>query len=118
MTPVRRYRDRLDLTVCTAMTLSFSAKALVATALLGMPLSVLAQTGAPQPSQPGDSAPSCRQMIDKAESAIVRMAAGVEKMAAQKEIASAKLDMAHGDSVSCNSHVKNAMQALQAKGSK
>jgi hypothetical protein len=66
-------------------------------------------------SHPSDSEKTCRQALEKVSAAVVKMPSGVEKVSAQKEMDAAKLRMANGDMVGCNSHAQNAMQAIGTK---
>jgi hypothetical protein len=97
------------------MTDSLTTRVLAGALLFGLALSMPAYAdGTPAPSGT-DAAPSCQQMMDQAQSSMAKMPAGVEKMAAQKEIASAKVDLNRGDMTSCKTHIKNAMVAMRSK---
>jgi len=83
---------------------------------LGLMFPLLAQ--ADPASGPGpDARPQtdCGSLIKKAEASLPKMHNGVEKSAAQEELAGARTDLAKGDSTSCKTHVKNAVTAMQAK---
>jgi hypothetical protein len=47
-------------------------------------------------------------------SMLLKMPAGVEKAAAQKELLSAKVDIDKGDMSGCKTHVNNAIGAMSA----
>ena len=53
-------------------------------------------------------------MMDEAMAMLLKMPAGVEKAAAQKELLSAKVDIDKGDMAGCKTHVNNAMGAMSA----
>jgi hypothetical protein len=63
---------------------------------------------------PHDPAMSCEKMMDDAMAMLLKMPAGVEKMAAQKELLSAKAAIDKGDMAGCKTHVNNAMGAMMA----
>jgi hypothetical protein len=89
-------------------------KAGVCALVLAWPILSLAQADdAPVPPT-NDSTPSCEKMMDTAMSLLLKMPAGVEKMAAQKELVSAKVDSDKGDAAGCKTHVNNAIGAMTA----
>jgi hypothetical protein len=96
------------------MTVSVAAKIVAGTLLLSFSAAQLAQADGSQPSAAGQQTLSCRQMMDKARAMAARTPAGVEKMAAQKEIASARTDLQKGAETQCQTHIHNAMEALKA----
>jgi hypothetical protein len=97
------------------MSYSMTASILAGAVSLGLALSMPAYAdGMPAPASDG-AAQSCQQMLDQAQSSMAKIPAGVEKMAAQKEIASAKIDRDKGEMASCKTHIKNAMVAMRSK---
>jgi hypothetical protein len=81
--------------------------------VLGLPVLSLAQAdGAAVPPAPKDL--SCDKIMDQAMLMLLKMPAGVEKMAAQKELVSAKVDNDKGDTASCKTHVNTAIGAMTA----
>jgi hypothetical protein len=97
------------------MNYSVTGNILAGAVSLGLALSLPAYADDTPVPPVDDTAQSCQQMMDKLQSSLVKMPAGVEKMAAQKEIASAKIDRDKGDRASCKTHVKNAMEAIRSK---
>jgi hypothetical protein len=87
---------------------------LICALVLGFPVLSLAQAEDTVVAPPHDPASSCEKMMDNAMAMLLRMPAGVEKMAAQKELLSAKVDIDKGDMASCKTHVNNAMGAMMA----
>jgi hypothetical protein len=97
------------------MSYSVAANILAGAVSLGLALSMPAYAdGMPAPPD-DDAAQSCQQMLDRAQSSVAKMTAGVEKMAAQNEIASAKVDRDKGEIASCKPHIRNAMVAMRSK---
>jgi len=97
------------------MTDSLTTKVLAGALVLGLALCLPAYADEASAPPGADAAQSCQQMMDQARSSMAKMPAGVEKMAAQKELASAKVDMDKGEMTSCKTHVKNAMVAMRSK---
>jgi hypothetical protein len=96
------------------MNMHRAAGSLICALVLGVPLSSVARADdAPAPPT-NDSAPSCEKMMDQAMSMLLKMPAGVEKAAAQKELLSAKVDIDKGDMSGCKTHVNNAIGAMSA----
>lgn len=87
---------------------------MVCALVLGLPGLGFAQTDGTPVAPTMDPASSCETMMDNAMSMLLKMPAGVEKMAAQKELLSAKVDMDKGDAASCKTHVNNAVGAMKA----
>jgi hypothetical protein len=87
---------------------------LVCALVLGFPVLNLARADDAAVAPPHDPAMSCEKMMDNAMAMLLKMPAGVEKMAAQKELLSAKVDIDKGDMASCKTHVNNAMGAMMA----
>lgn len=59
---------------------------------------------------------SCRDMIVRIKPLVGRMPAGVEKTAAQQEIASAEFELKQGTEAECQTHAHNAAEAMRAHG--
>lgn len=82
--------------------------------VLALPLFSLAQADDATAPPAHDPTPSCGKMMDQAMLMLLKMPAGVEKMAAQKELVTAKEDSDKGDAASCKTHVNNAIGAMSA----
>jgi hypothetical protein len=82
--------------------------------VLVLPILSLARADQVAVAPPSDPALSCEKMMDNAMAMLLKMPAGVEKMAAQKELLSAKIDIDKGDMAGCKTHVNNAMGAMMA----
>ena len=82
--------------------------------VLGLALAGLARAEEPTLPPPNESVLSCGKMMDQAMSMLLKMPAGVEKMAAQKELVSAKVESDKGDMAACKTHVNNAIGAMTA----
>lgn len=59
---------------------------------------------------------SCRTMLETIKSRVAKMPAGVEKLAAQKEIGSAEIALKQGAESECRTHLRNASEAMRAHG--
>jgi hypothetical protein len=81
---------------------------------LGLALGGFARADEPTLLPPNEAVLSCGKMMDKAMEMILKMPAGVEKMAAQKELVNAKTDSDKGDMAGCKTHVNNAIGAMTA----
>ncbi|HEY6458434.1 MAG TPA: hypothetical protein VIY90_24405 [Steroidobacteraceae bacterium] len=80
---------------------------------LSLPLTQLARADVTLP--PTNAAVlSCGKLMDTAMAMLLKMPAGVEKMAAQKELVNAKDDSDRGDMAGCKTHVDNAIGAMTA----
>jgi hypothetical protein len=87
---------------------------LICALVLVMPVLSLARADQAAVAAPNDPASSCEKMMDNAMAMLLKMPPGVEKMAAQKELLSAKVDIDKGDMAGCKTHVNNAMGAMMA----
>jgi hypothetical protein len=96
------------------MNIHRARRSLICALVLAFPVVGLAQADDASVAPPHDPAPSCEKLMDNAMAMLLRMPAGVEKMAAQKELLSAKVDIDRGDMASCKTHVNNAMGAMMA----
>ncbi|HTV79556.1 MAG TPA: hypothetical protein VMF03_14975 [Steroidobacteraceae bacterium] len=96
------------------MRISLTTTALLAAVLLGLARSAPAQTDS-APTAKTHGSTHCQRMIDKAHPMVARMPAGVEKMSAQKEMASARTSLDKGDMTGCATHMKNVMDAVKSK---
>ena len=66
-----------------------------------------------QGSVPVAPVTTCQQMLNKVRPMVLKMPAGVEKMAAQKEIASAQTQLDKGAETECRTHVQNVTVAMK-----
>jgi hypothetical protein len=67
-------------------------------------------------SLPSESAASCSAMMKDAKVRASRLPEGVEKAAAEMEIADSQSQLARGAESECKVHIKNAMMEIKAKG--
>jgi hypothetical protein len=96
------------------MNLHQAGRGLICALVLGAPLLGVARADEPTLLPPNDAVLSCEKMMDQAMSMLLKMPAGVEKAAAQKELVSAKVDSDKGDMTGCKTHVNNAIGAMAA----
>jgi hypothetical protein len=96
------------------MNLHKVGRGLICALVIGAPLLGLARAGEPTLPPPNDAVSSCEKMMDQAMTMLLKMPAGVEKMAAQKELVSAKVQSDKGDMTGCKTHVNNAIGAMTA----
>ena len=82
--------------------------------VLGLALARLTRADDAPPPPANDRAPSCGTMMDQAMLMLLKMPAGAEKMTAQKELVTAKVDSDKGDGAGCKTHVNNAIGAMTA----
>jgi hypothetical protein len=87
---------------------------LICAVVLGLPLLGLARAEDATLPPPNDAVLSCEKLMDTAMTMLLKMPAGVEKTAAQKELVSAKVDSDKGDMTGCKTHVNNAIGAMTA----
>ena len=59
---------------------------------------------------------SCSAMIKNAKALAGKLTDGVEKTAANKEIANGQSALEKGSEEECKAHITNALKAIQAKG--
>ena len=90
------------------------AASLICALALGMPAVSLAQAPPGAGIAPPRDPMSCERMMDTAMSMLLKMPAGEDKTAAQKELVSAKVDNDKGDAAGCKTHVNNAIGAMTA----
>jgi hypothetical protein len=94
----------------------FSVSAKIAAAALIVSWSGVRLAQADDRAHPvAPAAMSCQEMLEKAKSLVANLPSGVEKMAAQKELASAQIDLDKGAETECKSHVHNAAEAIKAR---
>ncbi len=94
------------------MTIHKAASSLICALVLGFPVLSLAQADGATLPPPNDAVLNCEKMMDQAMSMLLKMPAGADKTAAQKELVSAKVDSDKGDMAGCKSHVNNAIGAM------
>jgi hypothetical protein len=90
-----------------------TAGSLICALMLGVPVVSVAQAQGAAIGPPHDPM-SCEAMMDTAMSMLLKMPAGDDKTAAQKELVSAKVDNDKGDAAGCKTHVNNAIGAMTA----
>ncbi|HEX3837262.1 MAG TPA: hypothetical protein VHW25_09910 [Steroidobacteraceae bacterium] len=91
-----------------------TGRSLICAMALGLPLAGGARADDATIPPASHAPPGCAQMMDQAMTMLLKMPAGVEKMAAQKELVSAKVDNDKGDAAGCRTHVNNAIGAMTA----
>jgi hypothetical protein len=96
-----------------SMNIRATGRSLICAIALGLPLTALAQSANAIPPA-SHAMPGCQQLMDQAMTLLLKMPAGVEKMAAQKELLNAKVDNDKGDAAGCKAHVNNAIGAMTA----
>jgi hypothetical protein len=96
------------------MNIPRAAGSLICALVLGSPVLQVGRADAPTLPPPNDAVLSCGKMMEQAMSMLLKMPAGVEKMAAQKELVSAKVESDKGDMAGCKTHVNNAIGAMTA----
>jgi len=96
------------------MNMQAAARSLICALVLGLPVSSLAQAEEAPLLPPNDAVLSCGKLMDTAMTMLLKMPAGVDKTAAQKELVSAKVDSDKGDMAGCKTHVNNAIGAMTA----
>jgi hypothetical protein len=94
------------------MTSSFPVSAAIAVLFSGTPLWLAHADDLS--GGPGTHA-TCREMMEKARTVVAQTPAGVEKLAAQQEMASAQMELDKGAEPECQTHVRNALQAIKAR---
>jgi hypothetical protein len=96
------------------MNMHRAAGSLICALVLGLSLLGLARAEDAALPPANDAVQSCEKLMDTAMAMLLKMPAGVEKMAAQKELVSAKVDSDKGDMAGCKTHVNNAIGAMTA----
>jgi hypothetical protein len=98
------------------MNIRKAGRSLSCALVLGLALAPLAWADDPPPPPANDPAPSCGTMMDQAMLMLLKMPAGSsEKVTAQKELVTAKVDNDKGDGAGCKAHVNNAIGAMTAR---
>jgi hypothetical protein len=96
------------------MNMHAAAGSLICALALGLPALSLAQADEATVPPTNNATLGCEKMMDTAMAMLLKMPAGEEKIAAQKELVSAKVDSDKGDVAGCKTHINNAIGVMTA----